>query len=140
MVDYIEAGIKAVTAALELAKDVLGLSGAPEINKRTIQEKLDEMMVPVKDAQAALKSADVEIASLRASLDEIKRVEGFGKDFILEERLYWYKGFPYCPQCWNHDRKLTPMNGPWREPWAFWLEHWGCSIHQSNFVTGNRYG
>lgn len=131
MVDYIEVGIKAVTAALALAREVLNLSGAPQINKRTIQEKLDEMMVPVKDAQMALEKADVEITSLRASLHQIQRVQGFGDDFILAERLYWYKGFPYCPQCWDHDRKLTPMNGPWREGGTFS----GWSIGDVAFIS-----
>ena len=40
-------------------------------------------------------------------IEELERTLKFKQDVVFDEPYYWLKGdpTPYCPACWEHDRK-----------------------------------
>ena len=50
--------------------------------------------------------------SRQARTRKAKRMADFGAEFTKGEGLYWRDNFPYCPSCWDVDRKPVRLGGP----------------------------
>jgi hypothetical protein len=95
---------------------------------------VQELMV---DVRTALAEAQEEKASYEAQIAELKRMAQLGKEFKPAHGLYWTDGFPYCPTCWDVDRKPVRLAGPVRNGQTGRGDHnqWTCPFHKSVFFT-----
>jgi hypothetical protein len=125
-------GISATKAGFDLIKSVRELVKRPDIDAGEISARLLELQDLMLDARDALSEAQDEKARLEAKVTELMRMADFGKDFKSEHGVLWYDGFPYCPTCWNVDRKTVRLGGP-GEVGARNLCPWTCPIHKVEY-------
>ena len=93
----------------------------------TIQDKLVDIKTAVADAAE-------ENRTLRREIDELKRMADFGNAFELKEGVYWRENVPYCPVCWEVDRKPVRLAGPSNKATGFAnMYGWECCFHKIVF-------
>lgn len=126
----IGAGLSATKTGFDLIKTLRDALGRPDVNPGDIQARLVELQSLMLDAQRALSDADEENRKLRRELEEAKRMSDFGKQFRLFSGVYWYETYPYCPVCWDVDRKPVRLSGPIRVPGGGPVEQWTCPFHK----------
>jgi hypothetical protein len=81
--------------------------------------------------KTALADADDEHRELKRQIEELKRMADFGKDFQLEQGVYWRDNVPYCPVCWDIDRKTVRLSGPAGKSTGFMdVYGWECCFHK----------
>jgi hypothetical protein len=82
------------------------------------------------DARDALSEAQDEKAALEARIVELTRMADFGKDFMTSHGVYWKDAYPYCPVCWDVERKPVRLSGPIRIQGGGPVEQWTCPFHK----------
>ena len=129
----IAGGLSATKTGFELIKGVRELLRRQEVDPAEISARLLELQELMLDAKTALAEAQEEKIGLEARIAELSRMADFGKDFKSERGVYWHENFPYCPTCWNVDRKPVRLGGPVRD-----ITHpsgrniWTCPVHKAN--------
>ena len=132
-------GIAAAKAAFDVSKVALDLVRYPKPDTEAVRARLIEMQDLMLSAQRALGEAEEENRKLRTALDERARLEEFGKQFTFEEGVYWFRDYPYCPNCWDVDRKPMRLDGPfWHSFVGEGCREWNCLIHKSSHNTRER--
>jgi hypothetical protein len=101
----ITAGLSATKTGFDLIKSLREALGKQEVNPGDIQARLVELQSLMLDAQRSLADADEENRLLKAQNQELKRMSSLGNEFVFEEGVYWRERSPYCPICWDIDRK-----------------------------------
>jgi hypothetical protein len=129
--EIIGAGITAVKAASEVTRIALDLTRHPRVDGGAVEAKLIELQGLIISAQSALVDAKSEIQELVSELAEARRIADFGKDFEFDEGVYWYRNYPYCPNCWDAKRVPIRLDGPYSTGWK-------CPIHNSNYFLQRR--
>ena len=130
-------GITAAKAALETSKLLMGMINRPNLDRDDIRAKLSEMLIHLVNAQTSLGEAQLEVSGLRQRLEDKTRLEEFGKQFTFEHGVYWHRNFPYCPNCWDADRKPIMLDGPYRIANRDSMRNgerrgqWKCPIHDT---------
>jgi hypothetical protein len=130
-------GIAAAKGALDVSKLALDLLRRPKIDGEEVRNRLIEMQDLIFSAQRALGDAEQENRDLRRQLENSKRMADFGKDFTLAEGLYWRDKYPYCPTCWDVDRKPVRLGGPVYDINVG--EIWQCPTHKVHHITRDRH-
>ncbi len=82
------------------------------------------------DARNALNEAQDEKVKLESRIAELTRMADFGKDFKPRHGVYWHHAYPYCPVCWDVERKPVRLSGPIRIPGGGPFEQWTCPFHK----------
>ena len=129
----ITAGISATKTGFELIKSVRELLRRPEVDAAEISARLLELQDLMLDARNALSEAEDEKTKLEARIAELTRMADFGKDFVLWNGLYWLHKVPYCPTCWDVDRKTVRLGGPVTMTGE---DIWQCPIHKAHIMLG----
>ena len=130
----ITVGLSAVKTGFDLIKSVRELLTRPKVDAGEISARLQELQDLMLDARTALADAAEEKSNFEAKIIELTRMADFGKDFELEEGVYWRDKVPYCPICWDVQRKPVRLSGPDNFPTGFvGTMNWSCSIHKANF-------
>jgi hypothetical protein len=125
----IASGIAAAKASLEVVKLLSDRLNRPDIDVADVRAKVHEMLIHMVNAQIALGEAQVEIGDLKRQLDDRERLKEFGKSFTFAEGVYWYRDYPYCPNCWDVDGKPIRLTGPY----GLTNSDWDCPIHRARF-------
>jgi hypothetical protein len=128
----IAAGITAIKATLDVAGKLTDLVNRPRIEAKDVQAKLHELLIHAVSAQTALADAKLEMAELRSQLEDRIRLQEFVKNFTFQEGVYWYRDYPYCPNCCDVDQKPMMLNGPTHSsigPTGTLM--WECVMHKS---------
>ena len=128
-------GITAAKAAFEVSKIVLDLYRYPKTDAHEVHARLLELQGLILSAQLALAEGLEENRRLHTAIDELKRTADFGKDFKFEEGVYWHRDYPYCPNCWDIDRKPVRLDGPT----GLTNSDWSCPIHRSKYYLKKYY-
>jgi hypothetical protein len=129
----IAAGLSATKTGFDLIKSARDLLTRAEINPAEVQARLLELQALMLDARDALSEAQDEKAKLEARIAELTRMADFGKDFKPAHGVYWYEGFPYCPTCWDVDRKTVRLGGPVRLERPAGMDTWNCPFHKTSY-------
>ena len=132
----VAAGLTATKAGLDVAKLLMDKLHGPDVDVHDVRAKVQEMLIHVVNAQVALGEAQVEISELRHQVDERNRIENFGNAFVFEEGMYWYRDYPYCPNCWDSDRKPIRLDSPYATNTS--NTAWNCSQHKSKYYLKRR--
>jgi hypothetical protein len=122
-------GLSATKTGFDLIKSAHELLTKPDVNPAEVQARLLELQALMLEAQRALGEAEDENRHLQRQIDELRRTADFGKDFKFENGVYWYRDYPYCPNCWDVDRKPIRLTGPY----GMTNSDWDCPIHKSKF-------
>ena len=87
---------------IELVRDAINV--AKELNNLDLRKKLVELEGQVLDMQTDLRRKDTRIAELELAFD-------FKGKAVFKNNTYWIEGdsHPYCPTCFDRDRKLVHM-------------------------------
>jgi hypothetical protein len=109
-------GIAAAKAAFEVSKVVLDLTRFPKLDIDTIHARLLELQGLILSAQMALGDLGEENRQLSHKLDDREALKELAKSLVFGYTVYWrdfgeesYDG-PYCPTCWDADRKLIRLS------------------------------
>jgi hypothetical protein len=129
-------GIAAAKAAFEVSKIALDLTRHPKLDNDAIHARLLELQGLILSAQSALGDALEENRKLASELQEEKRRGGIGEQFTFEEGVYWHRNYPYCPNCWDCDRKPIRLDGPYATNTS--NTSWNCSQHKSRYYLKRR--
>ena len=128
-------GITAAKAALDASKVAIDLLRYPKIDGEQVRNKLIEMQDLVFSAQRSLADADEEHKGLQSRIVDLERYAEIGKDFQSADGVYWLGKSPYCPLCWEVDRKPVRLSGPHgASPIGGGRFDWSCALHHATFV------
>lgn len=127
------AGLSATKTGFDLIKSVRELVKRQDIDASEISARLLELQDLMLDARTALSQAQEEKAQLEARIADLTRMADFGKDFKMEEGVYWRNGVPYCPICWDVDRKGVRLGGPSGGAGFHGQMVWNCPFHKTSF-------
>jgi hypothetical protein len=132
----ISGGISATKTGFDLVRSVRDLVRRQGVDPAEISARLLELQELMLDARNALTDAQDEKEKLEKRIEELMRMADFGKDFTLEEGVYWRGGVPYCPICWDVDRKTVRLGGPLVRPAGFCNSMaWECPFHKTAFTV-----
>jgi hypothetical protein len=135
----IAAGLAAIKTSFDVIKGVRELLKHDKLDPVEISNKLRELQEQMLDAQVALGDAQEEIRRLRTELAEQLRVREFGIEFQFNEGVYWHRDYPYCPNCWDAERKPIRLDGPYAVPDAPSRSSWICPTHKSKYYLAKRH-
>ena len=138
-VSAITSGISAAKTGFDLIKGVRELLAQPDIDVKEILQRLTSIQDYLLEARSALFDAQDEHQQLQKRIAELSRMADFGKHFTNACGLYWYERNPYCPVCWDVDRKPVRLAGPIVVGNV--NDHWTCPIHKLAYsmLSGLRY-
>jgi len=123
-------GIAATRTGFELIKSLRELVKRPETDASEVLARLLELQELMLDARNALNDAQDEKAKLESRITELARMADFGKDFRKAHGVYWHETYPYCPVCWDVDRKPVRLSGPISVPNGGPMDQWTCPFHK----------
>jgi hypothetical protein len=127
----IAAGLSATKTGFELIKSVREIVKRQGVDPGEVSARLLELQELMLNARTALTEAGDEKAKLEAQIAELTRMADFGKDFKSAHGVYWHQGFPYCPTCWDVDRKPVRLAGPIpNEQYHMWT----CPFHKPPYA------
>jgi hypothetical protein len=86
-------GITATKGALDVSKLALDLLRRPKIDPEEVRNKLIEMQDLIFSAQRALGEAEDENRQLNVKIADLARYANLGKDFKLDQGVYWYEKY-----------------------------------------------
>jgi hypothetical protein len=129
----IASGLSATKAGFELVKSLREVLRKDEIDPHEVSNRLMELQELMLDARSALADAQDEKAKLEARIAELTRMADIGQRFEHKEGMYWYERFPYCPTCWDVDRKPVRLAGPVRNEKDKVWNIWTCPYHKTAF-------
>jgi hypothetical protein len=127
----IAAGLSATKTGFELIKGIRDLLKGQKVDAGEISARMLELQELMLDARTALTEAQDENVKLEARNADLTRMALFGKDFKSAHGVYWYQDFPYCPICWDVDRKPVRLAGPVpNERYHMWT----CPFHKPPYA------
>ena len=113
------------------------------IDRAALAQQMTTLYKAFSDLQTHLdevtRQAATEKTRLETRINELTQWVAIGESFKFGDGVYWREGAPYCPVCWEQDRKPTRLGGPWRTLWVPHMENWACPFHNSTYQTLNRY-
>ena len=124
-------GIAAIKATVDVAKILSDQLNRPGFDVAMVRAKLHEMLIHAVNAQTALTEAQLELFDLRRQLQDRNRIQELGSHLIFDEGVYWYRDYPYCPNCWDAQVKPTRLDGPYAS--SSQARSWICPIHKSKY-------
>jgi hypothetical protein len=139
-IEMIEQGLKAAKTAFDIVRGVNEMVRHPTSESATaINHNLIEVQDLLLATQRALLESGEENLRLGERVKELSRWADFSREFSREEGVYWRKKRPYCPVCWDVDKKPTTMAGPSRDWAAPNLEQRRCPFHNVSYATAERH-
>jgi hypothetical protein len=118
----ITAGLAATKAALDVTKIVMDKLNRPQVDVHDVRMQIQEMLIHVVnaqialgDAQSSLHSAEESNRELRAEIVALKDAQAVRESLIFGDEVYLRRKAdgtlegPFCPACWDIDRKLVRL-------------------------------
>src|ERR1035441_10041759 len=115
----ITAALSGAKTAFELARALQNGLARQQIKPEEIPARLMELQQHILSMQAIVHDLAEENRTLTSQIEELQRSADFGKDFTFEEGVYWRDKAPYCPICWDVQRKPVRLSGPDNFPTGF---------------------
>lgn len=126
-------GLAATKTGFDLLKSVVELLRREDLDRNEVIQRLLEIQGLLLHARSALADADEEKSELNRQVVELRRMADLGKDFVRKFGVYWHELDPYCPVCWDVDRKPVRLAGPKDNPRQAGHQDWDCPIHKSAY-------
>jgi hypothetical protein len=128
------AGISATKTGFDLIKSLRELVKRPKVDAAEVSARLLELQELMLDARNALSEAQDEKVALENRIAELTSMADIGKDFKSSDGVYWREKFPYCPTCWDVDRKPVRLAGPVFRQNTGHRDVWTCPLHKVEFM------
>jgi len=131
----IATGLAAAKSGVDVVRTIATLlkQSDVEIDRADIASRLHLVSDQLLDARTALIEAQEEQQQLRTQLAELSRALDFGAEFKFRSGVYWREGFPYCPSCWEADRKPIRLGGGITDPQSYSHQLWTCPFHKVSY-------
>ena len=129
-------GLSAAKTGFDLIKGIVEHLKREDVNVQEVQARLIELQDLMLQARSGLFDALEENRKLQDRVDELARAGEIGKEFVFGEGLYWREGYPYCPSCWDADRRTIRLGGPVPTSSG---EVWQCPDHKVHYVVHTRH-
>ena|ERR1039458_9668448 len=126
----IATGLSATKTGFDLIKSVREIVKHQGVDPGEVSARLLELQELMLDARTALTEAQEERSKLELRITELTRMADVGTSFKPANGVYWHKQFPYCPVCWDVDRKPVRLAGPVQNGSNI---VWTCPFHKSNY-------
>ena len=126
----IESGLSATKIGFELLKGIRELLKRDQVDAHEISNRLMELQELLLTSRDALNDARDQKLKLEARIAELSRMADFGKDFKSAHGVYFYEAHPYCPVCWDVDRKPVRMSGPVTNATVALGDNWTRPFHK----------
>jgi hypothetical protein len=123
-------GLAAAKTSVELLRTLREVLKKDVVDPHEVSNRLMELQGLLLDARTSLADAFEEINSLRSQVSELMRMAEIGKELEASHGVYFRAGYPYCPVCWDVDRKPVRLSGPLRQERASSGDHWICPFHK----------
>lgn len=133
----ITAGLSATKTGFDLARSIREALKKEKVDPKEISNQLIELQELLLQAKTALISAQDEKTELVKKIEELQRANAIGAQFEFDEGVYWFRNYPYCPNCWDADKKPTRLDGPFFSNDRS-KHSWTCSVHKSKYYLHNR--
>src|ERR1017187_8647118 len=109
-----------IAVGLALAKNALDIVRAvreaikekKKFTEDEMRDYLETLQDKLVDVKTSLADADDQMRALKRQVEELKRMSDFGAEFKLENGVYFREGVPYCPVCWDVEKKPVRLSGP----------------------------
>ena len=129
--------LKATKDGFQFVRDLRSALQRQEVNPNEVSDRLLQVQELLLEMQVTLAETQEENRGLRRQLEEQQRVADIGNQFSDSEGVFWYNNYPYCPNCWNVDRKPMRLNGPYASA-SDANSSWTCPIHNSKYYLRRR--
>jgi len=127
--------------ALDIVRGVREALKQKKLTDEEMRDYLETLQDKLVHVKTALADADDERRSLLARIAELERYADVGKDFKPAHGVYWYATYPYCPTCWDVDRKPVRLAGPAHRQFNSHRDVWTCPLHKAEYmIQGGAFG
>lgn len=130
-------GLSAVKTGFDLLKEAREQLRKNKPDLATVVDRIAEAQSLLLDAQSALNESAEENRELKEQADERHRLAEFAKEFTESEGVYWRRDIPYCPNCWNSERKPIQLTWHYQRQGSATVS-WQCPIHSVFFKLKER--
>lgn len=124
-------GIAATKAGFDLVRRALELVKREDLNREEISARLLELQGLLLETRQALSDSADENKTLLAKNADLQRYADIGNQFTFSEGVFWHEDYPYCPNCWQIDRKPVRLDGPS----GIANTEFRCPIHKSIYIS-----
>jgi hypothetical protein len=126
--------ISAAKTAFELARSLQNGLASGQVKAEEVPARLMELQQHILSMQAIVHDLAEENRTLKEKMADLLRCADIGNELTFEEGVYWHSGYPYCPPCWDVDRKPVRLAGPVEFPTGDYLEAWTCPLHKVQYM------
>jgi hypothetical protein len=109
----IVSALSSANTALELAHTLQNGLARGQAKPVEFPARLMEFQEHLLSMQEVVHDLPEENRKLTEQISELQRSADFGKEFVFEEGVYWYRKYPYCANCWDVERKPVQLAGPY---------------------------
>jgi hypothetical protein len=134
----IAAGLAGLKAAADLTKTMRDAAKAGTLKPDEFVGRVGEIYDYIIDSRAALVDAQEELQRLKDQIRELQDKSQLGKDLVFDGYVYWLKddAYPYCPLCWDRDRKLVRLRNLGTDTYSGVRKtDYHCGIHSQSYLT-----
>ena len=129
MIPEITSVLAALKTATEIAKGISTLKTEAEIRSKTSEflNVIIDLQNGVLGLQSHVSDLQHENTSLKQHIAELESAASDSAELTFRDRLYWKQGddVPFCPICWDNDRKQIHLSGPSR---VEGVTVWDCEV------------
>jgi len=126
----IATAVKIAKDLFDFSKDLRGAYQRKEVKPDEVADRLLQIQEIALQLQQALSDARDENSKLQTRIADLSRMADFGKAFKTAYGVYWHEAYPYCPVCWDVEKKPVRLSGPIRIPGGGPFEQWTCPFHK----------
>lgn len=105
-------GLASLKTVSELVSQLRKAVDTSDVAPAELRGRLLELQDYMIDAREQLLCAQDEQLALKNRIQELERYSDVGSTFKKLHGLYWADAAPYCPTCWDVDRKPVRLGGP----------------------------
>jgi hypothetical protein len=109
-----------------------------KLTHEEMRDYLETLQDKLVDVKTALADADEEQRGLQQRIKELEQYADIGKNFTPGYGVYWIDAYPYCPTCWDVDRKPVRLAGPQPQSLHRGKEDWKCPLHKIDYQINMR--
>jgi hypothetical protein len=134
LVMNLTAALSTAKTAFDLARSLQNGLAIGQVKPEEVPARLMELQQHILSMQAIVHDLAEENRGLNEEVSDLKRCADFGKEFTFDEGVYWYRDYPYCPNCWDSDRKPIRLDGPYASN-SETSCHFNCPQHKSKYYV-----
>ena len=136
MIQEATAALASLKAAVDIAKGLNALQVDVAVKTKTsdLLSSLIDVQSSMLDLQCKLSDILQEKEELRSEVARLKSSAAAQDTLRFRDKMYWKEGdpTPFCPTCWENERKQIHLTGPHRRDEG--TQYW-CTVCENDVWT-----